>query len=139
MRSKLKQLHKITEERDYYKGALDVARNHVELLRAQTNQIHEEIDKEKEIMKGSVEASKAKALKLGVGDRLKNAFSKSAKSLGAVNKQLSMQNEQYLEAIEQLSAQNANGTPRPDYESPNPNPNPNSNPNPNPKARLRDS
>jgi len=65
----------------------------VELLRAQTNQIHEEIDKEKEIMKGSVEASKAKALKLGVGDRLKNAFSKSAKSLGAVNKQLSMHNK----------------------------------------------
>ena len=51
-------------------------------------------------MKDSVETSKAKAEKLGVGDRLKNAFSKHTKSLGAVNKQLTIQNEHYLEVCQ---------------------------------------
>jgi len=50
-------------------------------------------------MKQTIVQNTQKASKFGMKDRLQAAFSHSANSLGSVNKQLTMQNEQYLEVI----------------------------------------
>ena len=117
------------------------ARAHIELLRATVAAHDEELEAEKTKLKQTIQESTEAASRFGMADRLKAsfsryvkkcvmlresllgvavsqaAFSNSANSLSSVNKQLTMQNKQYLEAIEDLSGRLANGTPRPDYES----------------------
>jgi len=117
LKMKARKLAQTEADRDYYKGALEKARLHIDLLKSEIDDNNASIENEKAVMRNSISNSNHRASRLGVVDKIKTAFDDSNK-LTTVNKQLMMQTEQYLEKIETLQEAVKVGTPRPNWEDP---------------------